>query len=163
MATDTSVSLTFQSTGNGFYYQAVGSNPGDRTGLYSLYVKQTGSNNVGHAATNNSPTGGPGITGVPRAGEVLTATTSGIADADGLENANFSYQWVRHDQVTNTDTDIPGETGSTYTVTREDRDRAIKVRVDFTDDGGNCRLSATMGHRMGQKNPRELRLGELPG
>ena len=100
-------------------------------------MKQTGSNNVGHAATNNSPTGGPGITGVPRAGEVLTATTSGIADADGLENASFSYQWVRHDQVTNTDTDIPGETGSTYTVTREDRDRAIKVRVDFTDDGGN--------------------------
>ena len=93
-------------------------------------------NNVGHAATNNSPTGGPGITGVPRAGEVLTATTSGIADADGLENASFSYQWVRHDPVTNTDTDIPGATGSTYTVTREDRDRAIKVRVNFTDDGG---------------------------
>ena len=41
--TDTSVSLTFQTTGNGFYYQAVGSNPGNRTGLYSLYVKQTGS------------------------------------------------------------------------------------------------------------------------
>ena len=95
------------------------------------------SNNVGHAATNNSPTGGPGITGVPRADEVLTATTSGIADADGLENASFSYQWVRHDQVTNTDTDILGETGSIYTVTREDRDRAIKVRVNFTDDGGN--------------------------
>ena len=95
------------------------------------------SNNVGHAATNNSPTGGPGITGVPRAGEVLTVTTSGIADADGLENASFSYQWVRHDPVTNTDTDIPGATGSTYTVTREDRDRAIKVRVNFTDDGGN--------------------------
>ena len=25
-----------------------------------------------------------------------------------------------------------------------------------------CRLSATMGHWNGQKNPRELRLGELP-
>ena len=99
MATDTSVSLTFRtaSSGNGFYYLAVGSNPGDRTGLYSFYVKQTGFNNVEHAATNDSPTGGPGITGVPRAGEVLTATTSGFADADGLENASFSYQWVRHD------------------------------------------------------------------
>ena len=135
--TDTSVSLTFQPTSTGRYYLAVGSNPGDRTGLYSFYVRHTVSNNVGHAATNNSPTGGPGITGVPRAGEVLTATTSGIADADGLENASFSYQWVRHDPVTNTDTDIPGATGSTYTVTREDRDRAIKVRVNFTDDGGN--------------------------
>ena len=39
--------------------------------------------------------------------------------------------------MTNTDTDILGAIGSTYTVTREDFDRAIKVRVDFTDDGGN--------------------------
>ena len=135
--TDTSVSLTFQPTSTGSYFLAVGSNPGDTEGLYSFYVKETGTGNAGQAATNNSPTGGPGITGLPRAGEVLTATTSGIADADGLENASFSYQWVRHDPVTNTDTDIPGATGSTYTVTREDRDRAIKVRVDFTDDAGN--------------------------
>ena len=137
IGTDTSVSLTFQTVNAGNYYLAVGSNSSDGTGLYSFYVKQTGSDNAGHAATNNSPTGGPGITGFPRAGEVLTATTSGFADADGLENASFSYQWVQHDPVTNTDTDIPGETGSTYTVTREDRDSAIKVRVDFTDDGGN--------------------------
>ena len=26
-----------------------------------------------------------------------------------------------------------------------------------------CRLSATMGHWNGQKNPREMRLGEFPG
>ena len=143
--TDTSVSLTFQSASNGLYYLGVGSNPGDRTGVYSYHVRQTESNNAGraatknakHAATNNSPTGGPGITGFPRTGKVLTATTSGIADADGLENASFSYQWVRHDPLANTDTDIPGATGSTYTVTRQDQDRAIKVRVEFTDDGRN--------------------------
>ena len=92
---------------------------------------------TGQATTNNSPNEGPGITGLPRSGEALTATTSGIADADGLENASFSYQWVRHDLSTNTDTDIPGETGSTYTVTPEDRDHAIKIRVSFTDDAGN--------------------------
>ena len=135
--TDTSVSLTFQTTNLGRYYLAVGSNPGDREGLYSFYVQEVRTGNAGQAATNNSPTGGPGITDLPRVGEVLTATTSGISDADGVENASFSYQWVRHDPAANTDTDIPGETGSTYTVTREDRDRAIKVRVSFTDDGGN--------------------------
>ena len=135
--TDPSVSLTFQTTRRGDYYLAVGSNPGDRTGLYSFRVEQTASDSAGQATANNSPTGGPGITGLPRVGEVLTATTSRIADADGVENASFSYQWVRHDPAANTDTDIPGETGSTYTVTREDRDRAIKVRVSFTDDGGN--------------------------
>ena len=95
------------------------------------------SNSVLRAATNTSPTGGPGITGVPRVGEVLTAATSGIADADGLENAGFSYQWIRHNPAASTDADFPGATGSTYTVTREDRDRAIKVRVDFTNDAGN--------------------------
>ena len=135
--TDPSVSLTFQTTRRGDYYLAVGSNPGDRTGLYSFRVEQTASDSAGQATANNSPTGGPGITGLPRVGEVLTATTSRIADADGVENASFSYQWVRHDPAANTDTDIPGATGSTYTVTREDRDRAIKVRVSFTDDGGN--------------------------
>ena len=135
--TDTSVSLTFQTTSGGHYYLGVGSNPGDQTGVYSFNVRRTESGNAGHASTNNSPTGGPGITGLPTIGEVLTATVSGIDDADGLQNASFSYQWVRHDPVTNTDTDIPGATGSTYTVTRQDRDRAIKVRVEFTDDGGN--------------------------
>ena len=135
--TDTSVSLNFQTTSSGFYYLGVGSNPGDRTGMYSFHVRQTESTSAGHASTNSAPTGGPGITGLPRIGEVLTATTSGIADADGLENASFSYRWVRHEPLANTDTDIPGATGSTYKVARQDRDRAIKVRVEFTDDDGN--------------------------
>ena len=29
-----------------------------------------------------------------RVGETLTADTSGIADADGLTNVTFSYQWL---------------------------------------------------------------------
>ena len=135
--TDTSVSLTFQTTSSGKYYLGVGSNPGDRTGVYSYHVSETESNNARRAAANNSPTGGPGIKGLPRIGEELTVTTSLIADADGLENASFSYQWVRHNPLDNTDTDIPGATGATYTITRQDRDRAIKVRVEFTDDGDN--------------------------
>ena len=31
----------------------------------------------------------------PRAGETLTADTSGISDAGGLTGASFSYQWLR--------------------------------------------------------------------
>ena len=135
--TDPSVTLTFQTADSGNYYLGVGSNPGDRTGVYSYRVRQTESDNATLAATNNSPTGGPGITGLPNIGENLTATTSGIADADGLENASFGYQWVRHDPLANTDTDILGATGSTYTVLRQDQGAAIKVRVEFTDDGGN--------------------------
>ena len=75
--TDTSDSLTFQTaSGGGIYYLGVGSNPGDRTGVYSYDVRQTESNNAGRAANNNSPTGGPGIKGLPRMGEELTVTTS---------------------------------------------------------------------------------------
>ena len=138
--TDPSVTLTFRTADGGEYYLGIGSNPGGRTGVYSYRVLRTGADGVGLAAANNSPTGGPGInstTGVANVGEELTATTSGIADADGLEDAIFSYQWVRHDPFEYTDTDIPGATGSTYTVTEEDLGQAIKVRVEFTDDAGN--------------------------
>ena len=86
-------------------------------------------------AANSPATGGPGIIGSVRDGETLTATTDGIADEDGLTDADFAYQWLHHDLATNTDTDIPGARGSTYTVTNEDE--AIKVRVSFTDDAGN--------------------------
>ena len=88
-------------------------------------------------ADNTPATGGPGITGTPLAGETLTATTSGIEDDDGLTGAVFSYQWIRHDLGTATDTDIDGATADTYTVTAADEGKAIKVRVTFTDDAGN--------------------------
>ena len=78
--------------------------------------------------------GKPGITGFPRSGEVLTATTTGIADADGFENASFSYQWIRNDG--GADADITGATDSNYALVDADWGRTIKVRVSFTDDAG---------------------------
>ena len=50
------------------------------------------------AAQPNSPaTGAPTITGTAQVGETLTADTSGIADADGLANVSYSYQWISND------------------------------------------------------------------
>ena len=93
---------------------------------------------VSEAQKQNSPaTGGPGIQGVARAGETLTATTSGIRDEDGLDNAVFAYQWVQSELGTKTATDIAGATGSSYGVTAEDEGKAITVEVSFTDDAGN--------------------------
>ena len=84
------------------------------------------------APTTNSPaTGAPTISGTAQVGETLTANTSGIADADGLDNAAFTYQWLADDE------DISGATGSTYTLADDDEGKAIKVRVSFTDDAGN--------------------------
>ena len=65
-------------------------------------------------------------------GEALTAATTGIADADGLTNATFAYQWVAGES------EISGATGSSYTLTSSEQGKAIKVRVTFTDDAGNA-------------------------
>ena len=45
------------------------------------------------ANVNDAPTGLPVVTGTTTEDQVLTADTSGIADADGL--GAFSYQWQR--------------------------------------------------------------------
>ena len=84
---------------------------------------------------NSEPTGAPTISGTVRVGETLTASTSGIADADGLDNVSFSYQWMRGDG--NAHTDIAGETARTYELSGGDVGRTIKVRVSFRDDANN--------------------------
>ena len=86
-------------------------------------------------APNHPATGVPTISGTARVGETLTADTSGIEDADGLDNATFSYQWVATDG--GADLDIPGATEATYTLIPIDAALRFKVRVSFTDDGGN--------------------------
>ena len=87
------------------------------------------------AAPNNRATEAPTITGAAQVGETLTADTSGIADADGLDNVSYGYQWIRNDG--STDTDIQDATGSSYTLVDADEGKTIKVEVSFTDDGGN--------------------------
>ena len=112
--------------------------------------------------TANSPaTGAPTITGTAQVGQTLTASTSGVADEDGLTKATFNYQWVVNEESDDStgasytvvvaddgsatwvpndgtaDTDIEGATGPTYTLTEADEGRPIRVRVSFTDDSGN--------------------------
>ena len=64
-------------------------------------------------------------------GETFTAATTGIADADGVTNAVFAYQWLSDDAA------IESATASTYAVAAADVGKALKVRVTFTDDAGN--------------------------
>ena len=102
----------------------------------------------------NSPaTGLPTIGGTTQVGETLTADISGIADADGLSGETFTYQWVSSDGTT--DTDIENATGSTYKLVAADHGKAIKVRVTFTDDGGNeeTLTSAATGPVLGDGPP----------
>ena len=87
------------------------------------------------AQSNAAATGAPAISGVARAGGTLTATTSGISDADGLSGATFAFQWVSSSD--GADSDIAGATGSSYTLADSDVGATIKVRASFTDDAGN--------------------------
>ena len=88
-------------------------------------------------AANDSPTGLPTITGTAQVDEVLTADTTGIADADGLTSPTYMYQWVRLDaDGTSNAADISGEIAATYTLTVTDEGKTIKVRVTFDDDTG---------------------------
>ena len=87
------------------------------------------------ARPNNPATGAPSVNGTARVGETLTASTSGIADTDGLGDAVFSYQWTANDG--STDSDIQNATGETYTLVDADEGKTIKVKVSFTDDTGN--------------------------
>ncbi len=87
--------------------------------------------NTDSSEPNSPVTGAPTITGAAQLGETLTANTSGVADADGLSNVQYDYQWLADDA------EIAGATGSTYTLAAADEGKAIKVRVTFTDDAGN--------------------------
>ena len=108
---------------------------------YKVWVLAYNPNGDGTAAEvtasepNAAPTGLPTISGTPQVGQTLTADISTISDADGLTNVAYRYQWIRSDN--GADTDIAGETDSTYTLVLADQGNTIKVKVTFTDDADN--------------------------
>ena len=83
------------------------------------------------AKPNSPATGTPIISGTAQVGETLTVDTSGIADANGLDDAAFSYQWLADD------VEVQGATEAAYTLVSSDEGKTIKARVSFTDDAGN--------------------------
>ena len=84
--------------------------------------------------TNTPATGAPTITGTAQVGQTLTASTTGIADADGLTSVSYAYQWIR---VNGTEADIAAANSSTYILVDADLGTTLKVRVSFTDDASN--------------------------
>ena len=106
----------------------------DRVAL-SLTLKDTDSAEQSEPAENTPATGLPTISGTPQAGQTLTANTTGISDADGLDNVDYSYQWIGSNG--NSDTDLQDATASAYTPSVSDVGKTIKVKVSFTDDANN--------------------------
>ena len=146
------VSVDFRPTATGLHYIAAGSRGSDRTGVYVLSASERripgGSNSrsdeeqskkdggAGKDQPENSPAeGAPVIGGTPKVGETLTVDTSGVSDPDGMEDAEFAYQWTA--SVDDTDSSLAGATDATYTLTEDDQGKSLTVRVSFTDDRGN--------------------------
>ncbi len=99
---------------------------------YSEWLTSAATDPVAEAQAPNTPaTGAPAITGTVQVGNTLTVDTSGIADANGLTNVSYSYQWL-----SSRDAAISGAVNSTYQLQPSDANKAIKVRVSFTDDTG---------------------------
>ncbi len=105
---------------------------------------------------NRPATGAPAISGTAQVGETLTAGITGISDPDGLDNAQFDYQWLADDAA------ISGAISSTYTLVAADEGRAIRVRVSFTDDGGHSE-SLTSGPTGAVTAGLELRSATVDG
>ena len=62
---------------------------------------------------NTAAAGQPTIIGTPQVGQVLTADTSLITDADGLLSVSYLYQWLADD------VNISGATRQSYTLSRK--------------------------------------------
>ena len=84
---------------------------------------------------NTAATGAPTITGTAQVGQTLTASTTGIADANGLTSPTYTYQWIRVDGTD--EADIASENSSTYPLVDADLGKTLKVRVTFDDDLGH--------------------------
>ena len=93
------------------------------------------------AVTNTKATGRPVITGEAKIGETLRVDTSGIADANGLSNAEFKYQWtvIEADGAASDRIFMSGPTVrlSSWSKYWGHLGKKLQVRVFFTDDADN--------------------------
>ncbi len=81
---------------------------------------------------NTPATGAPTIDGTPQVRATLTADPSPIADANGTDDAVFAYRWFTINN--DVETEIPGQSQSTLTITDDQVGKSVRVTVDFTDD-----------------------------
>ena len=79
---------------------------------------------------NDAPYGFVTISGTAIEGNTLTVDTSRLSDKDGL--GEFSYQWFADD------VEIPNATESTFILNQSEGDKAITVKVSYTDSYGTA-------------------------
>ena len=94
-------------------------------------------------AAVSPPTSGVVVDGLPTEDQVLTANTSTVQGS-----GPFTYQWLR-DGV-----DIGGAVAPSYTLGDADVGHLIRVRLGYTDGGGNAGGDDQPGHRASGQHQR---------
>ena len=79
-------------------------------------------------------TGAPSVSGTARDGETLTA---GAGTWSGTPSITYTYQWQRCNWAGANCADIPGATGSSYTLTAADVGSTVRVQVVASNDAGS--------------------------
>ena len=131
--TDAASTTPSDAAGNNKYIVEVRATSGD--GARQKYTDQTITVTVTDA--NDAATGTASITGTEQVGQTLTASTSNVADQDGLPNpVAYTYQWQQVES--GTATDISGANGSTYALASADQGKKVKVKVSFADSKSNA-------------------------
>ncbi len=108
------------------------------------------------ANVNDAPAGSVTVSGTTTAGQVLTASTSTITDADGPSAIQFAYQWYAGSDA------ISGATSSTFTLTNTQAGKAVSVKVSYTDGHGTAEsltssaTTAIKGYYAGTANAEAL-------
>ena len=106
--------------------------------------------------TNNLPTGSVTISGTAIVGTTLTAVTSTISDEDGL--GDFNYQWFADDVV------ITDAIESTLTLSQAEVDKAITVKVSYTDGyGASEELTSSASDAVANVNDAPIAVGGVVG
>ncbi len=91
---------------------------------------------------NSRPLGKPVIQGTPGLGRLLTVSTAGITDADGLSSPIFRYEWQCESSYRPCWRRIGYQTvqwanGPTWSTAHDYHHFRLRVKVTFTDDSGN--------------------------
>ena len=101
----------------------------------------SGSERVGNV--NDAPAGAVTVTGTANQGETLTAMNN-VTDADGEEPDTRELQWQVGDGAGGW-TDIPGATGTTYTLTANEVGFPVRAVLSYTDAWSNNETVASAG------------------
>jgi hypothetical protein len=125
-ATDATYTLTPQDVGGKLRVRVTASNGGGSTPATSGATQVI-------APDPAAATTAPSISGTERDTQTLTADRGTWT---GTPQLTYTYRWIRCDAQGDNCNDIAGATDPTYTLTPDDVDRTIRVRVTATNQGG---------------------------